>query len=343
MLHDAKVFLLACETLQRGFWGMTSAEQDFRRVRFRSPETVDKPWLEWFRDEFSQRMFQSDVDVDVNTPFWLEATTRLLPEFVLYVGGASPMRTSARREAIEGETIGLMIVLAGEAVLKSRGKDLFLNSGAAAFGRPVNLMGTCSDTRLISLRLSPRLLAPLVPDLDDISLISLSPSTEPMRLLASYLRMLDAEETIETPEAAYLAALHVNDLAALALGASRDAGALARGRGARAGRLAAVKQDILAHLDDPGLSVATLAARQSLSPRYVHKLFELEGTTYSEFVVGRRLGQAHRMLTDPRFDAHSISAIALTVGFGDLSYFNRTFRRRFGATPSEIRVTARIS
>jgi AraC-like DNA-binding protein len=34
---------------------------------------------------------------------------------------------------------------------------------------------------------------------------------------------------------------------------------------------------------------------------------------------------------------HSITAIAFDAGFGDLSYFNRTFRRRYGATPSDIR------
>ena len=316
---------------------MTSAEEDFRKVRFKAPETVDRPWLEWFRDEFSLRMFQSDVDVDVSAPFWLDATTRLLPELALYVGGASPMRTLARREAIEGETIGLMIVLTGEAVLRSRGTELVLDPGAAAFGRPVNLMGTRSDTRLISLRLSPRLLAPLVPKLDSISLVPLSPATEPMRLLASYLRMLDAEETIATPEAAHLATLHVHDLTALALGASRDVAALAGGRGGRAARLASIKQDILAHLVDPDLSVASVARRQRLSPRYVHKLFEVDGTTYSEFVVGQRLAKAHRMLTDPRFAGISIGDVALTVGFGDLSYFNRTFRRRFGTTPSETR------
>jgi AraC-like DNA-binding protein len=316
---------------------MTIAEQDFRKVRFRSPETVDKPWLDWFRDEFSLRMFQSDVDVDVNAPFWLDATTRLLPELALYIGGASPMRTLARREAIEGETIGLMMVLAGEAVLRSRDTELVLDPGAAAFGRPVNLMGTRSDTRLISLRLSPKLLAPLVPDLADISLVSLSPATEPMRLLASYLKMLDAEDTITSREAAHLAALHVHDLTALALGATRDAAVLASRRSGPAARLATIKQDILAHLAEPDLSVASVARRQGLSPRYIHKLFEMNGTTYSEFVVGQRLGKAHRMLTDIRFAGVSIADVALTVGFGDLSYFNRTFRRRFGATPSETR------
>jgi AraC-like DNA-binding protein len=32
-----------------------------------------------------------------------------------------------------------------------------------------------------------------------------------------------------------------------------------------------------------------------------------------------------------------VSSVAFEVGFGDLSYFNRTFRRRFGATPSDVR------
>jgi AraC-like DNA-binding protein len=43
------------------------------------------------------------------------------------------------------------------------------------------------------------------------------------------------------------------------------------------------------------------------------------------------------MLTDPRRAGHKISAIALDAGFGDLSYFNRVFRRRYDETPSAAR------
>jgi AraC-like DNA-binding protein len=62
-----------------------------------------------------------------------------------------------------------------------------------------------------------------------------------------------------------------------------------------------------------------------------------EGVTYTQFVLQHRLDRAFRMLRDQRCAARRISEIAYDVGFGDLSYFNRAFRRRYGATPSEIR------
>jgi AraC-like DNA-binding protein len=77
-----------------------------------------------------------------------------------------------------------------------------------------------------------------------------------------------------------------------------------------------------------------------VTPRYIHKLFENEGLTFSSFVLGQRLSRAHRMLSDPRFADRNISTVAFDVGFGDLSYFNRTFRRRYVATPTDIKQTS---
>jgi AraC-like DNA-binding protein len=73
--------------------------------------------------------------------------------------------------------------------------------------------------------------------------------------------------------------------------------------------------------------------------RYLQKLFEMEGSNYSTFVLGERLTRAHRLLTSPLHADRPIGAIAYNVGFNDLSYFNRTFRRRYGATPSDVRHT----
>jgi len=45
----------------------------------------------------------------------------------------------------------------------------------------------------------------------------------------------------------------------------------------------------------------------------------------------------YRRLRDPRLAGRTVSSIAHDAGFGDLSYFNRTFRRRYGVTPSGAR------
>ena len=153
--------------------------------------------------------------------------------------------------------------------------------------------------------------------------------------------MLEDDEALATTALRRLVVTQVYDLAALSIGATREAAAIAEGRGVRAARLRAIKADIAERLAQDDLTVAAVASRQRISESYVRKLFESEGSSFSEWVLGERLIRAHRMLTDPRFAGRSITSVAFDAGFGDVSYFNRSFRRRFGATPSEIRAEAK--
>jgi AraC-like DNA-binding protein len=130
---------------------------------------------------------------------------------------------------------------------------------------------------------------------------------------------------------------HLTDLIELSL-LTPGSGALpARDRGVRAARLAAIKADIGRHLTDGSLSAAALAARHGITARYLHKLFGDDAMTYSQYVLEQRLALACRRLRDPRLAGRTVSSIAHDAGFGDLSYFNRTFRRRYGVTPSGAR------
>jgi uncharacterized membrane protein YkvA (DUF1232 family)/AraC-like DNA-binding protein len=124
----------------------------------------------------------------------------------------------------------------------------------------------------------------------------------------------------------------------MALGASHNGAAIANCREMGAARLKAIKADILENLGDE-LTVTAVALRQGITPRYIQMLFEIEGATFSEYVLGQRLIRAYGMISDPRFAGLNITTVAFASGFGDLSYFNRTFRRRFGTTPSELRKT----
>jgi len=145
-----------------------------------------------------------------------------------------------------------------------------------------------------------------------------------LRLLTHYIGILDETDTLAT-DAQRHAVAHVHDLVALALGATRDGAEIAKARGARAARLRVIKDDIGSNLARDDLSVATVAARHRLAVRYVQRLFEAEGVTFTEYVLEARLACVHRMLRDPRLAHVKIGTVACDAGFGDPSYFNGFF------------------
>jgi AraC-like DNA-binding protein len=163
--------------------------------------------------------------------------------------------------------------------------------------------------------------------------------TDVRQLLTSCTQAVE-RLSVAAPELRHLVVGHLHDLVALARGATRDAPETRNGRSTRAARLEAIKTEILDGLDRHDLSLAGLAARYGVTPRYVQRLLECEGLTFSQLVRDHRLDRVFRMLSDRRFAHRTISTIAYGAGFGDLSHFNRAFRRRFGKSPSEARVAA---
>jgi AraC-like DNA-binding protein len=134
-----------------------------------------------------------------------------------------------------------------------------------------------------------------------------------------------------------LTARHMIDLVALLLRTGRDDTHLATQRGYSEARLQLIRAHVLDRLDDNSLTIASVARYFGLSSKLVQRLFERAGMTFTEFVLEQRLQLARRLLSDQDSRQNKIGAIAYAAGFGDLSYFNRTYRRRFGMTPSEWR------
>jgi AraC-like DNA-binding protein len=88
-----------------------------------------------------------------------------------------------------------------------------------------------------------------------------------------------------------------------------------------------------------------VAKRQQVSGSYIRKLFgakehHSQGTSFSEYVLARRMVLAHHMLTDQRWTGVGIASIAYDVGFGDLSYFHRAFERCYGTKPPKYATRA---
>lgn len=160
------------------------------------------------------------------------------------------------------------------------------------------------------------------------------------RLLAGYLQEI-GPSIPESGRAAQVLGEHLIDLAAFAI-TGMEASDNKR-EGVRAARLSAILREINRRSGQPCLSAAGIAPKIGVTPRYVHLLLEETGKSFTHHVLERRLEKAAALLRDPGWQHRKIAAIAAEAGFTDLSYFNRSFRRHFGATPSDIRASARAS
>jgi len=274
----------------------------------------------------------------------IDFALRKFPELGLLSGTVRGVRHEhARRDSGDGDddfsfhlNVGGLSAVSGErgeTALRDGDAMLLSYSVARTISRPGPV-----DHRVI--RLPRAVLAPLVPDIDDAVLSRIPRGTGMLRLLRTYVDAVFDDPVLAGPAMRPLVAAQLGDLIAVTLGATRDAAAVAQGRGIRAARLRAIKADIEAHLATADLSPGAVARRQGITDSYIRKLFASEGTSFSQFVLRRRLARASRLLSDAAWMGRSVASIAFDAGFGDLSYFNRTFRRCYGLTPSEAREAA---
>lgn len=83
------------------------------------------------------------------------------------------------------------------------------------------------------------------------------------------------------------------------------------------------------------ITIADIAEAAGLSQSHFMKYFKnTMGTSFIEYLNEYRLTMASRLLVS---SDSSILDIASEVGFENLSYFNRTFKKRFEMTPREYR------
>lgn len=160
-----------------------------------------------------------------------------------------------------------------------------------------------------------------------------------MALFTAYSDLL-RQHPPENEALAQAANNHLNELIALVLGGSVKGGTERNEHSIRAARLELIKKEVEARLRDPELSIGAIARSHGVTPRYVQRLFEAEGVTFSEFLLDRRLELALSLLHEAGARGGRISEIAYEAGFCDLSHFNRCFRRRYGTTPSEVKADA---
>lgn len=90
---------------------------------------------------------------------------------------------------------------------------------------------------------------------------------------------------------------------------------------------------IKAHLTEP-LSLEQISEYVNVSKYHLSREFKLyAGMTIFDAINLLRCANAKQLIEK----GMGVSAAALSCGFGNLSYFTRTFKKHFGITPSELR------
>jgi AraC-like DNA-binding protein len=312
-------------------------------VRYSGEHLPERDRFAVWREVVGPSFLRLDVSRIPEHPFHTSGLLLALPGLGVQWADNTGIRMDRTRNLIAdgSDDLILPLVTSGRHYAVQRGNETALDTQNTALlsSGDIGSVWSASRSRAIVLRLPRSGLAHRTPRLDDLLGRSIPRRREALRLLTIYVRLLRTDVAQMSLDLQRLAVAHVYDLIALAIGSTSEGTEIASGRGLRAARLRAAKADIAENLSSPDLSPVAVAGRLGISPRYLHKLFEGEGTSFSQFVLGRRLAAAHAMLSDPRHDALSITDIAYLAGFGDLSHFNRSFRQRYGATPRETRRT----
>jgi AraC-like DNA-binding protein len=172
----------------------------------------------------------------------------------------------------------------------------------------------------------------------DVLMNVINRNSQALALLLGYIRALAKTGLPSAAKALHLVSRHLIDLVILAateppLGESHIDCVIAA-------RRAAMIEYITSHFCDPNLSGSCVAKRLGISQRYLQRLLEATGKTFTEHVNELRLDRAFLLLVTGGADKR-VSDIALEVGYSDLTNFYRHFKSRFGDSPKGVAGSSR--
>lgn len=111
----------------------------------------------------------------------------------------------------------------------------------------------------------------------------------------------------------------------------------AQNRKRRTQRIIRSAKDIVRENAKAGLNVQDIARQLGISPNYLSTVFKAEtGENLIEYITRTRMDCAAHLLVE---NDYKIGDIAVMIGYGDHNYFAKLFRRQFGTSPSQYRLS----
>lgn len=94
-----------------------------------------------------------------------------------------------------------------------------------------------------------------------------------------------------------------------------------------------ITQYIRAHLADPDLSAARIAAAHDISVRHLYTVLSGLGISLGDWIRSHRLAECRRELSGPNSRLRTIAAIGRRWGFVNATHFSKVFKQAYGLSP----------
>jgi AraC-like DNA-binding protein len=292
------------------------------------------PLREW-REEYARRWLGIDFSPLSDAPF--RVSVQPIFEDLRSARTVLSPGTTFRDAALikDGDdSFSLLIAQSKNICITHQGRDLQLDRGDATLLHvcATGSVGSGEEFAYMHVLIPYADLAPRIAGFGEAISQRVPRRSEALRLLRAYIRAI--EKGCFWSEDHTIIRRHMIDLVALAITPHRVFGE-SELSAVVAARLQAAIEHIDRHFSDPELSLSKVAGRLRISPRYLQRLLETSGKSFTEHVTKLRLQRVFTLLTAQ--GEGRIADIAMQAGFSDISHFNRLFRSHFGATPSDVR------
>jgi AraC-like DNA-binding protein len=304
-----------------------------------SPVTTQCNSIREWRDGFGRQMFNLDFEPLSDAPFHASFEPMLDGMPAVRASFSPGLTVRSNELAKDGrDDLGILISNSRHLQASQGGRELQLRAGEATLLRVSDpgMVGAPEDFKFMSILVPRAELEQRVRGIGDHFAQTVPRRSKALLLLRSYIGCVEKHWPRASAEVRDAVRRHLTDLIVLAITAHDGIGE-SQASAVVAARTAAALDHIAAHFQDPGLSLAGVARRLGISPRYLQRILETSGTSFTERVYDLRLKKAFAQLTQAGDGPCRISDVAFEAGFSDISRFNRLFRSRFGDTPRGVR------
>jgi AraC-like DNA-binding protein len=306
------------------------------RQRWSTADVESKHALAYWVDTICKSFLEIDIDSPQRNQFRARLEQSALGPATLNLIEADPQtvrRTPARIAHSRYAGYFLLQLRAGQLRFQQYGREACIEVGDCVLvdcNAPYRLE-CLQATRTVALRFPRDWLRNWIPTPESLAGRPFRSGSGWSTVLSAALANLDTDrdQELALPEgvvAEQIAAL-------LALAAGPDA-RVSRGSEKLLNR---VRRTIRDRCHEAGLTPAEVADAHGISKRYLHYLFAHTDSTFGDELMRMRLDCAHRLLSDTRFAALTVSEVAGRCGFVEPSHFARRFRKAYGAGPMEFR------